>query len=292
MRKEPSPSGLRDPAARITAVSVVLSVGLLAALTAAYLAYDSQLALAQAADSLSDLLTALGLTWAVRVGARPADADHPFGHRSAQPIAALFTAMMAGALSVSVFREALGALHEARPPQLDAPLAVAFGLKVVAKMLLSRWADRRGRQLRSPALRAIAVDAKNDVLVGLVGLVGFAAAKLGWPSLDAWIALPVALWVGIAGVLLGVENVRLLMGEAPEDDRQRELLELARQVPGVLHAHELRARHEGWHIALWVQVQVNAELSVRAGHDIGEAVERRLLQEEDVVEAVAHVDVE
>ena len=98
--------------------------------------------------------------------------------------------------------------------------------------------------------------------------------------------------MGVAGVLLGMENVRMLMGEAPEDDRQRELLAMARAVPGVVDAHSLRARSAGAKIALWVQVRVDPELSIRAGHDIGEAVERRLLDEDDICEAVAHVDVE
>lgn len=273
-------------------MSVGLSLGLLTVLFAAYWVYDSQLALAQAADSTSDVFTALALGWAVRVGAQPPDENHPFGHYSAQPIAALFTAMLAGALAVSVAREAIGAIMGGAMPRLDWPLAGAFALKVVAKTALARWAGAQGRRLRSPALRAIAVDARNDVLVGLVGLVGFGAARLGWPGLDAWIALPVAVWVGAAGVLLGMENVRMLMGEAPEDDRQRELLAMARAVPGVVDAHSLRARSAGAKIALWVQVKVDPELSIRAGHDIGEAVERRLLDEDDVCEAVAHVDVE
>ena len=292
MRKTSDQPRAPDAAARITAISVALSLGLLAVLFGAYWVYDSQLALAQAADSTSDVFTALALGWAVRVGAQPPDANHPFGHHSAQPIAALFTAMLAGALAVSVFREAIGAIQGGSMPRLDWPLAGAFALKVGAKTALSQWAGAQGRRLRSPALRAIAVDAKNDVLVGVVGLAGFAAARLGWPGLDAWIALPVALWVGAAGVLLGVENVRLLMGEAPEDDRQRELLRMARQVPGVLDAHSMRARFAGAKIALWVQVKVDQELSIRAAHDIGEAVERRLLEEDDVCEAVVHVDVE
>jgi cation diffusion facilitator family transporter len=292
MRKSAGQPARANPAARITAVSVGLSLVLLAVLFAAYWIYDSKLALAQAADSTSDVFSALALGWAVRVGARPPDENHPFGHHSAQPIAALFTAMLAGALAVSVLQEAVGAILGRAMPRLDWPLAAAFLLKVGAKVALTRWAGAQGRRLRSPALKAIAVDARNDVLVGLVGLAGFGAARLGWPGLDAWIALPVAVWIGASGVLLGVENVRLLMGEAPEDDRQRELQALAREVPGVMDAHSLRARFAGAKIALWVQVKVDPSLSVQAGHDIGEAVERRLLEEDDVCEAVAHVDVE
>ena len=46
------------------------------------------------------------------------------------------------------------------------------------------------------------MDARNDVLVGLLALVGYFVARYGWPSLDAWLALPIALWIGTSGVLL------------------------------------------------------------------------------------------
>ena len=106
-----------------------------------------------------------------------------------------------------------------------------------------------------------------------------------------WLAIPVALWIGAAGIALARENIGLLMGEAPSAERQAELLELAQGIPGVLAAHSLRARYQGTEIEIWVQVAVDEGLTVRAAHDIGEAVQRQLEAEPDVCHAVAHVDV-
>lgn len=278
-------------AGRVTVVTAGASVILLAALVAVYVVYDSQLALAQAADSFVDVCAALGLWWAVRVGARPPDEQHPFGHHAAESIAALGVAMLAAVLAFEVGADAVVALLSGGSARFEWPLAGAFALKVVAKVGLFAWARHVGRREDSPAVAAIAVDARNDVLVGAVGLVGFFVARAGWPALDALLALPVAAWVGYAGFDLGLENVRRLMGEAPEEERQEELRTIAAGVPGVRDVGPLQARAHGTRIELWVEVRVDGELSVREGHDLGEAVEARLLEEPDVTRAVVHVDV-
>lgn len=283
-------SAARGAADRITLASVLLSVGLLALLFAAYLAHDSRLALAQAADSFSDVFTASALLWALRVSVQPPDENHPFGHQSAQPIAALVAAVLAGVLAVEVVRSAVAAIVAGAEPSMAWPLAGAFALKIVAKATVSALAGRQHRRVASPALRALQVDARNDVLVGLLAVLGFFGARYGYPGLDAWLALPIGLYIGASGVGLGVENIRLLMGEAPPPERRAALLAAAREISGVREARGLKARYQGSELSVVVDVLVNPELSVREAHDIGEAVEARLREEPDVCQAMVHVD--
>ena len=277
---------------RLTRANVVLSLGLTVPLLAVYLVYRSQLALAQTADSFTDALTALALGYSLAVGARPADEDHPRGHHRAEPIAALVAAVLAGVLAVEVFREALGAVLGEAQPSMGWALAGVFALKAAGKTVMTALARKGARSTGSPALRALEVDGRNDVLVGLLALGGFFAARFGSPGWDAYLALPVALWIGLSGLALALENIRLLMGEAAPPERQRELTALARAVPGVLSTHALTARFEGTQLDLQLHVVVDEELTVRAAHDIAETVERRLLEEQDVLGAMVHVDVD
>lgn len=278
--------------ARLTAASIGLGVLLSAMLIGAYVVYTSQLALAQAADSFTDTFTALALLYSLRVSAAPADENHPGGHHRAEPIAALLAAVLAGVLAVEVFRNAVTALHAGDRAQLEIPLAVAFTIKIAAKSVLSRLAGRHHRITGSPALRALQVDARNDVLVGVLALAGFFGAYWGWPTLDIWLAMPIAVWIAASGLALGAENIRLLMGEAPPMERQRELLTLALGVDGVLSGHDFAARYDGVQLQVTMHVVVDEGLSLRAAHDVAEAVEARLRDQQDVLSAMVHVDVE
>jgi len=282
----------RDPARALALVSIAVGLVLAAGLGAAWAVYDSQLALAQAADSLVDASTASALWWAVGISRQPPDEDHPVGHHAAEPLGALLVAVFAGALAVEVATQAVDALVADARPRLSPVLAAAFAAKLVAKVFVSRAALGYHRTDPSPALRAIGVDSRNDVLVGGIALIGFVAARYGSPAVDAWLALPLAVWIGLSAVMLGIENVRLLMGEAASPARCAALEALADGVPGVRRAHSLRAHHRGRGLMVWVQVAVDPELTVARGHDIGEAVEAVLRREADVIEAFAHVDVD
>ncbi|MEZ4272252.1 MAG: cation diffusion facilitator family transporter [Myxococcota bacterium] len=274
---------------RLLLISAALSVGLLVALLGAYFVYQSNLALAQAADSFTDVLTAALLGWAVHIGSKPPDEGHPFGHHNAQPIAALVVAVLAGVLAIAVVRVAIEALLTGVRPQLEWPVAFAFVLKLLGRFVIM-IAARPRQKSQSSVMAALRMDARNDVLVSLLALGGFMAARYGMPSLDMWLALPVGAWVGVSGVFLAWENIRLLMGEAPELDRQRQLIAIAAADDRVRSVSCLKARYHGDHLALWLEIGVDRNLTIGVAHDIGEEVEARLLEQSDVVECVVHVD--
>jgi cation diffusion facilitator family transporter len=277
--------------ARLTWANLGVSALLVAVLGAAWWASSSQLALAQASDALTDTFVTVALLWALRLAEKPPDEDHPFGHDGAEPLAALLAAAVAAVLAVEVLRSAIGTLVEGRQATLSLPIALAFGLRVLLRGAVVALAARARRAPNpTPALDALFVDARNDVVVALLALLGFGLARAGWPTLDAWAALPLGLWVGFSGLALARENVALLMGAAPSDARQAELVAIVRDVPGVRRARHLRARSQGSRLFVWVAITVDPALGVVEAHDLGERVEAALEAEGDVAEAVVHVE--
>lgn len=276
---------------RLVFVNAAVSLGLFAGLVAAYFLFDSRLALAQAADSFADIFTATALFVSLRVAAQPPDEGHPIGHQRAEPIAALVAAVVAGVLAVEVLRDAITALLSGAEPTMAWPLVWMFLLKVGAKAAIAAVASAAHEKRGSPALSALYVDARNDVLVGVLAVLGFFAARYGWLGLDAWLAIPVAVWIGASGVDLARENIGLLMGQAPSETRRDALAKVAAEVPGVRAVTEVHARHHGADLELLVSVVVDPELTMRRAHDIGHAVEARLIAEPDVCHAVAHLEV-
>jgi cation diffusion facilitator family transporter len=274
----------------LTLATIVGSLVLGLALLAAHVLFRSQLALAQAADSISDMLGGAALAWAVRTSAQPADEDHPRGHHGAEPIAALVVAVLAGVLAVEVLRAAVVALVEGAQPELDGAVAAVFALKVGFKLAIVWLAGAALRQRANPALDALRVDARNDVLVGSAALLGFGLARAGLPAIDAGLAIAIAIYVGWSGVRLARTNVALLMGASAPAERREKLAAVVRGVEGVRRAEPLTATWHGASLDVYVEIAVDRELSLRAAHEIGHAVERRLAEEEDVARVVVHVE--
>jgi cation diffusion facilitator family transporter len=256
-----------------------------------YLLFGSQLALAQAADSLLDVFTAGVLAFAIRVASLPRDENHPFGHSRAEPVGALITAVIAGVLAIEVARSAIGALVLGNVPDLEWPLAALFGGKLAFKGAISLIGWRMLKNGAGPGIAALTVDARNDVMINSLALAGYFGARAGFPQLDAWLALPTVLWIGYSGWRLATDNIRLLMGEAPPAKRQDELATLARQCAGVKDVPGLRAQHMGTQLQVHVEIVVDEALTIKQSHDIGEAVRERLEAEPDVGHATVHIDI-
>ncbi len=272
----------QDPAKALVLWSIGVSVVLLLFLGAMWLASGSVLALAQASDSLADSFTAAVMLVALSVGAAKADDNHPFGHHGAQPIAALVVAVLTGVLAVEVMRSAIGGLVAGELPTLHWAVAAAFAAKVVAKGSIAWFATRTQRMGSSPVVRALGVDARNDVAVSTLALIGFACARFGHPSVDLWLAIPLAGWIGFAGIQLATENISLLMGEAPDETIQAELRQALAAIDGVQNLRDFRARHYGTAISVRATIRVDSGLSVGEAQAIAEAAEHELLTRPDV----------
>ncbi len=260
------------------------------ALVAVYVVSGSLLALAQAADSASDMFGGAALAWAVKEASRPADAEHPLGHARAEPLAALVVALLAGVLSVEVLRGAVVSLFTHARPVLDWPVAAAFAAKLVFKGIVFVLTGRALARRDNPALSALRVDARNDLLVSGLALFGFVLARWQLPEIDSWLAIGIAIYIGLSGVRLGRENLRFVMSEAAPGARHEELMKLAASIEGVRRVDLLIATWSGARLHVYVEIAVDGSMPVHAAHDVAHAVEERLAREEDVARVVVHVN--
>ncbi len=276
-------------ASRLVLLTFTLNAALCVAHFAVYFATGSQLVLAQGADSLMDLAVGVVLLVSVRVAMQPRDANHPFGHQRAEPIGALVTAVLAFVLAIEVARSAIGNLLVGTPPQLDAGVGGVLGAKLAVKVAWLLLA-LRSRSGEGQAVAATRLDTRNDVLTCSSSLAGFLLARAGHPSLDSWLALPVAAYIAKAGFSLARESLRYLMGEAPSADVRARLLAAAAAVPGVRAVPQLRAHFVGQTLHVEVTILIPPGASAVQGHDLALDVQAALERDPLVGEVFVHLD--
>lgn len=235
--------------------------------------------IADGAESALDVFSSL-LVWAgMRVAAQPPDADHPYGHGKAEPLAALAVAVFVFAMAGFV---ALHAVHEIITPHRGPkwwtlPL---LALVVVIKTLFSRRLRRAGAEAGSTALDVEAAHHWSDAVTSAAAFVGIAVALAGgagWEAADDWAALFACVVIAFNGV--GMVNKALgdVMDTAVPERFDAEVRAIALAVPGVQALHKVRVRKSGLSYLVDIQVRVDGELTVRAGHDIAHAVKDALI---------------
>ena len=267
-----------------------MNVALFIGAAAVYLSSRSQLVLAQGSDSLLDMASGVILTLSVWVGRQPSDDNHPYGHDRAEPIGALVTAILAGVLAFEVLRSATGALLAGEHALMSANVAWILGAKLGAKGALLLWIRGARRRLTSSALGALWVDTRNDLVACASSLIGFGLVRAGYPLADGLLAVPVALYIGKSGFDLARDNLRFLMGEAPEAHVIEALRSIAQEVPGVVGLGALRAQYAGPSLHVEVEIEIEADNSATEAHDISVEVQDQLEGHELVGKVFVHVD--
>ena len=66
--------------------------------------------IADALNSLLDVISSVVVFWAVKVSHKDADEEHAFGHHRAEPIAGLVIAIFAGVVGFEILRSAVSSI--------------------------------------------------------------------------------------------------------------------------------------------------------------------------------------
>ncbi len=235
--------------------------------------------IADAAESMLDILSST-LVWAgFRVAAQPPDANHPYGHGKAEPLAglavSLFIFLMAGWVASQAVREII------TPHQGPAwwTLLVLAGV-IVSKVWFSRRMGMAGEEAGSTALGIEAMHHWSDALTSAAAFVGISIALWGgkgWETADDWAALFACVVIAFNGFGMFTKALGDVMDTAAPIKIEGEIRGIALAVPGVRALDKVRVRKSGLSHLVDIQVRVDGELSVRAGHAIAHAVKDALL---------------
>lgn len=274
--------------------SVVVALAVLALKTAAWWLTGSVALLADAMESVVNVAAAAAALAAVQFSARPADANHPYGHAKAE----YFSAVLEGALIVVaamlILHESWGALQRPRVPTQP---GLGLAVSAVASGVNAAWATllmRQGRALRSPALVADARHLWSDVVTSVGVIIGVGlVATTGVLWLDPLLAAATAVNILVSGFRLLRESVGGLMDEAVPPatlDRIRQIV--ADQAEGAIEAHDLRSRHAGRFTFLEFHLVVPGGMTVRESHEICDRIEAALKAELETAVITIHVEPE
>jgi cation diffusion facilitator family transporter len=269
------------------AINVTLTV---ARGLAGYLS-GSTAVLADAANSGTDILATTAVLIGARIAASPPDADHPYGHEKAEPVAAKIVGLIVTFAGAVTALGVLSALRGGGAEQVGALAALVTSASIGIKEVLARYLTGVGRRTGNEALLADATNQRTDVLASAAALVGALGARFGVPALDPAMGLLVAGLILRMGLSLYWRSVSNLMDPAPDSDVMDALKLAAARVAGVINVDEIKARIAGAGIYVDCKVCVDAALTVQEGHEIASHVKRALLTAADEVrDVLVHIN--
>ncbi len=247
--------------------------------------------IADAIHSLSDCLATGTVYVGLRIGEKPPDESHPYGHGNAETIAAFLVALIVLATGVFV---GISAVQLIAHKQFETPATIALAaaaISIVTKEGMFRYTLKVGKRNNSPALIANAWDHRSDAYSSVAALAGILGARLAFQYLDPIAGLVVSAFIVKMSLTILRSNVGILMDERPEPAVLDRIRAAVLEVKGVKAIDSIKAHRRGSTFTIDIEVAVDSNLTVEQGHQVASKVKNKLLHNiEHVQEVMVHVN--
>jgi cation diffusion facilitator family transporter len=254
---------------------------------------DSQALIADAVHSISDLFTDAVVLLGIKIGSKPPDEEHHFGHARIETLASAMVGLALIGTAVFLGIDAALNIHQHTEYHPTGIALIGAGVSIALKEGLYRYTVLIGRRIKSQLIVANAWHHRSDALSSIAVLLGVGGTliKPSWHILDACAALIVSFFIIKVGMDILWKTLREFTDTAPRPEILEKLMQISRAVEGVMDAHDLRVRTSGGFYQAEIHIVVDGQLTVVEGHRIAKTVERCLEQEMDELDRViVHVD--
>lgn len=237
-------------------------------------------------DTASNVVGIVG----VRAARQPPDADHPYGHRKYETVAAGLVTLFLLLVVIEVLRNAINHLTgRVAGGQISAMSFIVMIVTVAINMYVVSYETAEAERLGSEVLMADAMQTRGDVWTSVAVIAALIGARAGLPILDPLAAIVVAGFIGHSGFQIARTTTRILSDQVVI--AESDLHEVVMGVPGVLGCHQIRTRGTSDHVFLDLHVWLPPAMPLTEAHSLSHIVKDRLMARyPQIADAIIHIE--
>ena len=243
-----------------------------------------------AVNNLSDAASGIITLFGFRMAARPADAEHPYGHGRIEDLSGLCVATMIMAIGINLLMTSIRKCMNPELIRMSPVMMILVGLSIVVKGGLLLFYSAVGRRIASGAMHAAAADSRNDMLTTGGILIAVAIEYIFHIPADGWVGLAMAVYILVSGYKLIQEQISPLLGSVPSGDDVEKIRTIVLSERDILGMHDLMIHDYGpGREYASAHVEMPASLTAIEMHEIVDNIEEKL--EKDLgIHMVIHCD--
>jgi len=247
--------------------------------------------LADGINSTSDVAYYIIVQVFMRLAGKPADDEHPYGHKQMESIAALVVGAFVLTTAIAIFWDSVNKVYDLCVLPSSASRAsigalAAIILTIIIKIILTNITTRIGRQTKNPAVFALAYDHRNDIFAASAATIGIFLGRLGFAWVDPLAGAVVAVVILRTGIEIMRQSSGDLMDTVPGKALEQEVRAVIRGINGVWQIEEILAHRFGPYIVMNITVGVDGLMSVAQGDKIATDIERSLHEKNELLKKV------
>ncbi len=236
-------------------------------------------------DGASNIIGLIGIT----IACRPADEDHPYGHRKYETLFSLGIAALLFILCFNLFAEAIKRFRYPVTPEVNIISLIVMVITMFVNIAVMKYEHREGERLNSEILVSDAMHTRADIFVSLSVIATMGVIKLGYPVLDPVVTMIIALLIAHAGYDIVKHSSNILCDGVIIDDKK--IFDIAMSVKEVKSCHKIRTRGTADDIHVDLHVQVSPSMHIDKAHDVCYKIESAIKAGiEGVTDVVVHIE--
>lgn len=254
---------------------------------------NSYALIADAIESTTDVFSSLLVLLGLKYSGKPPDENHPYEHGRAEP---LITFAVVGFLVVSATVIAYESIQNIQTPhKIPKPFTLlVLAVIIIIKEVFYRVVNKKSEETNSTSLKADAWHHRSDAITSLMAFIGISIAIFmgkGYETADDWAALFASGFILYNAYLILRPALSEVMDEHVYEDLVDDIRKIAEEVPGVVETEKCLVRKTGMTYHVDLHIAVDADITVKDGHDIAHEVKNDLLSHlPEIADVLIHVE--
>ncbi|MCF8357081.1 MAG: cation diffusion facilitator family transporter, partial [Melioribacteraceae bacterium] len=236
-------------------------------------------------DSVSSVIVLIG----VKISAKPADSEHPFGHGRAELIAAIIIGVILSIIAFNFAYESIQRLINQESVKYGTAAIVVTIISVIVKEGLAQYSLWAGKKNNLKSLIADAWHHRSDAISSVIILIGIFLQSI-FPWIDGLLGFMVAILIFYASYEILHDAINPLLGEIPNEKLTNEIENIcSKKIERNIHLHHLHLHDYGNHQELTFHIMLPGEMTVKDAHAIVDDIEQSIKEKLDI-ETTIHLD--
>jgi cation diffusion facilitator family transporter len=242
---------------------------------------NSYALIADAIESTADIFSSFLVLFGLKYASRPADKNHPYGHGRAEP---LITFLVVGFLITSATIIAYESIKNIGTPHELPKIWTLFVLipLIIWKEISFQLVIQKAKETNSSSLKADAWHHRSDAITSIAALIGISIALYfgnGYETADDWAALFASGFILYNSYKIFRPALGEIMDEHLYDDLVADIRKVSLSCAGVVATEKCFVRKAGMKYHVELHAIVQADITVKYGHEIAHNLKDTLLND-------------
>ncbi len=233
--------------------------------------------MADAFNNLSDAGSSIVTLVGFKMAEKPADNDHPYGHGRVEYITGLIIAFIILIMGLELLKSSVQKIINPEDVQLTTVSLIILIVSIAAKLWLSVFNRKLGKNINSSAMFAVASDSLNDSVATTVVLISLLIKHFFDMNVDGYAGVIVALFVMRSGYETAKDTLQPLLGKSPDPEFVKNIEDCILSNKKILGIHDMIVHDYGpGQTIISLHAEIPCDIDIMEAHDIIDSAEEKV----------------